>query len=292
MPHPATALSSDPTTRYFEESFWREHFPALTISEATYQKHPQWADHAMLDARIARDGYYHGSEASLKKLAPLLAETVKHFIDRRIPPPFLFIFDEAWAAFSALDGMLSHLLGDQYRIMPDFWVWHLDPQKQEAGWGPHRDKGRRSLAADGTPLSMTVWVPLTDATPLNGCMYMLPASLDPNYNTENELDITCQMPHIRALPALAGEFLCWNQAVRHWGGQASPFAPEPRISMAFEFQRVDIPAFNTPLLDPRALPAFKWRLKLIAKQILQYKHMYALDPEMEAFAKRVIAGKG
>lgn len=71
----------------------------------------------------------------------------------------------------------------------------------------------------------------------------------------------------------------------HWGGRASRLATGPRISAAFEFQRADTPAFNSPLLDPPSrLPSFTERLGLIGKQVLQYRQMYPLAPEVEALA--------
>ena len=87
-----------------------------------------------------------------------------------------------------------------------------------------------------------------------------------------------------ALPATAGSFLAWNQAVLHWGGRASRLATAPRISAAFEFQRADQPAFNRPLLNPARLPSFTERLGLIAKQVLQYRHMYPLSSDVEQIA--------
>jgi len=184
--------------------------------------------------------------------------------------------------------ILGGFLGDDFRILPDFWVWHVDPTKGESGWRPHRDKGRVALNADGSPKSLTMWVPLTQATPMNGCMYILPASRDPGYNTVNESDLKFDYPDIRALPAEPGQVLCWNQSVLHWDSRTSPFASEARISVALEFQRGDITPFNLPLLNPRQLPSFETRLQLIAKQILQYAHMHALTPDQERFARDVL----
>ena len=98
----------------------------------------------------------------------------------------MFLFDEAWAAFYRQHQLIAMFLGSDYQVMPDFWVWHVDPRAGQAGWRPHRDKGRRALAADGSPLSLTMWVPMSEASPLNGCMYILPANRDPVYGTANE----------------------------------------------------------------------------------------------------------
>jgi hypothetical protein len=57
--------------------------------------------------------------------------------------------------------------------------------------------------------------------------------------------------------------------------------------MALEFQRGDIPAYNAPLLDLAAPPTFAERLKLIGKQILQYRHMYGYSDTLTALAENL-----
>ena len=69
-------------------------------------------------------------------------------------------------------------LGKGYRALPDFWVWHVIPSPNAAGWAPHRDRTEATLDRNNMPQSMTVWLPFTDATPLNGYIYVLPAHLD------------------------------------------------------------------------------------------------------------------
>ncbi|MGA0603946.1 hypothetical protein ACO2Q3_24785 [Caulobacter sp. KR2-114] len=276
--------------------FWRERFPALTLPEAT----PSAADPApgaageaderTLAARLAEEGYFQDRNATFARLAPLLGEAVSACAAMDIPPAFIFLFDEAWACFRSLDPMLRRFLGPDYRMLPDFWTWRVDGAAGQAGWGPHRDKGRMSLAPNGAPLSLTVWAPLSAATPLTSCMYVLPANRDPVYNTENEGRWQINAASIRALPGELGDYFCWNQAVLHWGSEASRFAPHPRLSMALEFQRGDIGAFNQPLIPPFAALDLRTRLKLVAKQILQYRHMYPLAARFEALAQQLLAG--
>jgi hypothetical protein len=286
------------TDRVVHQAFWRENFPGLTIGapvparESNGAPGPEALDLAR--RRMLREGYFQETDPTLAALAPALADGVTRLVELDLPPPFLFMFDEAWNAFRALQPMLASLLGDDYWMLPDFWTWHVDPKAGESGWKPHRDKGAMSLAPDGSPLSLTVWAPLTAATPQNGCMYIVPADRDPLYGTANMGQIGCEPAAIRALPVVPGEYLCWNQAVMHWGGQTSPFAPHPRMSMAFEFQRRDARPFNQPLMDPNVYLTFEQRLRLIAKQILQYQHMYPLKPHVreaaEAILRTVVVG--
>lgn len=169
-------------------------------------------------------------------------------------------------------------------------MWNVDPAKDDSGWKPHRDRGYTSLLPGGAPKSLTTWVPLTEATPLNSCIYIVPADRDPNYGTENDRMMQFELPNLRALPAQPGDFFIWNQAVIHWGSRSSPRAPQSRVSMAFEFQRLDTAPFNGPLIPARAALDFESRLRLVARQMLQYRHMYRIYPELERLATELLAG--
>ncbi|HEX3917735.1 MAG TPA: phytanoyl-CoA dioxygenase family protein [Caulobacteraceae bacterium] len=273
--------------------FWLANFPALSITTRLARGvvstiRADEPRRAMWQARMLEEGYLQDRADPLAEYTPRLAEAVEtcHRLD--IPPAFIFLFDEAWECFYALDPMLRGFLGDGYRILPDFWTWRIDPGRGESGWRPHRDKGRRALNPDGSPVSLTIWIPLTEATPQNGCMYLLPANRDPVYGTESEGKWQVDIAKVRALPARPGEFLSWNQAVLHWGGEASRFAPAPRLSMALEFQSGAHAPFNTPLITPLSNLDFPSRLHLVAKQILQYRHMYPLAERFEALARHLL----
>ncbi len=286
-------VASLPLSDVASRSFWEGLFPQLTLcGKAARNVDPDGI--AGLGPplgleRLREEGYLQGRCPALEILVTPLARAVADCRRLNIPPAFIFLFDEAWACFEALDPWLRAVLGSQYRVLPDFWAWHIDPAVQESGWRPHRDKGRVALAADGAPLSLTAWIPLTEAMPQNGCMYLLPANRDPVYNTADEGQWRIEIARIRALPVEPGEFLMWNQAVLHWGGEASRFAAHARISAALEFQRGDIRPFNQPLSEPFANHGFETRLKLVAKQILQYRHMYPLAARFEALAQSLLA---
>lgn len=272
--------------------FWRDHFPDLTISEALPSPVTPPAQAALdtIKKRVTKEGYFDERSPALERMAPRLAESVQKLVALGLPAPFLFVFDEPWNAFRAVDAVIAALLGSDFKMLPDFWAWHVDPKTSEAGWAPHRDRGRVALAPDGSPLAISLWIPLTEATPLNGCMYILPAHRDPVYNTASEHDRSAiDLASIRALPAKPGAFMAWNQAVLHWGAKSSPMAQAPRISMAVEFQRGDSAPMNEPLLDLGRALTFDQRLRLIAKQILQYQHLYPLKPETRAIADAIQA---
>lgn len=277
----------------YSPAFWQAHFPRLSITGhlASWDRDTGRLasdTRRLYTERMLEEGYFQDRSETFAKYAPLLAEAVYTCKHLDIPPAFIFLFDETWKCFYSLTPMLTHFLGENYRVLPDFWTWHVDPAQGEAGWRPHRDKGRMALGPGGVPLSLTIWAPLTEAHPQNGCMYILPANRDPVYNTEREKEWKVDLPLIRALPGQPGDFFCWNQAVLHWGSATSRFAKHPRLSMALEFQRGDIEPFNRPLIPPFSNLTFEDRLKLVGKQILQYKHMYPLAARFEHLARRLL----
>lgn len=267
--------------------FWRSFAPNLHVGaiEAAAPAQAAQSTHR-LQQRMARDGYFSDRDPRLMEMAPALGGAIKKLVQFGLPPVLLWVYDEPWECFRRLRSVIGDFLGPDYKLLPAFWAWHVDPSRGETGWRPHRDN-ERSLAANGTPNSLTCWIPLSDATPMNGCMYIVPAHLDPNYGKPGSVEPIS--PYVvRALPGAPGDFFIWNQAVQHWGSMTSEFGEEPRMSMALEFQRGDIPPFQQPLLDQSALPPFEDRVRMIARQVLQYTHMYRVPEKHVQLAQFLI----
>jgi hypothetical protein len=202
----------------------------------------------------------------------------------KLPTVFAFVYDEFWELAYSLHPIVSAVLGRGYRQLPDLWVWYVEPSNSAHGWGRHRDKNHNTILPDGMPESFSVWIPLSDTTPLNGCMYVVPSIYDPNYPHNLGSYEILNVQGIRALPAKAGSVLGWNENLLHWGGHSSQRANQPRISVGCEFIRGDIKPYNKPIVDPAAPPGFEQRLGLIGKSILQYKQMYALPDQLAEVA--------
>ena len=74
---------------------------------------------------------------------------------------------------------------DIYRYQgPDRERRIVDGKREAAGWAPHRDIGHKSLIDDRRPKSITIWLPLTDATPQN--MLTIDTADDPSFRWQNE----------------------------------------------------------------------------------------------------------
>jgi SAM-dependent methyltransferase len=268
--------------------YWRALCPALHVEGGSGGPAFKVGEVDELVGQLRLEGYVNVPGVLKKSVFEPLRDCIATLHAQGIPLAFAFVYDEFWHAFQGVSRFISAALGEDYLALPDFWVWHLTASEDATGFGPHRDRTQPTLDADNSPHSLTVWLPFSDATPLNGCIYVLPAQHDERFRrrvwdgaNNNRVE---ELQNIRAVPAPGGSFLAWNQAILHWGGRASPRAEGPRTSAAFEFQRGDKPPFNAPLLDPKRVPSFAERLGLIGKQVLQYRHMYPLAPDVERFA--------
>ncbi len=270
--------------------FWEELGPSLAIGgpPAAALTAVDEAGRAELWNELLTDGYFQLPPTVPLAQVARMREAVSALTELRIPAVFAYVYDDFWNLGAQLSGVLGALLGDGFRVLPSFWVWSLDAAAQERGWEPHRDNGYATLLPNGLPRSLTIWVPLVDATPANGCMYVVPAHRDVHYLQRDDSCDVVDVQEVRALPAEAGSVLGWNQALLHWGGRASPRARGPRVSFSFELQRGEDPPFSTPLLDPLRPPPFEARLGLIGQQILQYEHMHDMSAELVEMAKRLV----
>ena len=273
----------------------RDEYPLLfvkTNKNLNYSDIPVRGNSSTRRKKMSIDGYFHEESSLIQYILEIesLVGLIEELDLLKIPPVFAFYTDFSWVIFQSLNDLFSETLGNDFMFLPDFWAWRVDPKKNQAGWAPHRDKvGRSGLFSDGSPKSLTCWVPLTEATPLTGCMYVVPKQYDANYGVECEnkyevLQAACSLQKIRAVPGKPGDIVIWDQTIFHWGAQTSEFAKRPRLSIALEAQSNKIAPFNTPLLNPYGPVEYNLRLRLIGKQILQYKHMYSLSGEQERFA--------
>lgn len=239
-----------------------------------------------LQSVLDREGYLHLLGTHDAAAAGRVAHLVASIHARGLPAVFAFVFDQVWWQAYRMGAVIEAMFGAPYQMMPAFWSWHVSPSAHDAGWGPHRDRNYETLFPDRRPKSLTIWIPFTEATPLNGCMYCVPAHRDPTYGAPNDWEQRFNLHDVRALPGRPGDSFMWNQALLHWGSRSSDLATDPRISMAVEFQRSDVPPFEGFTLAPLTRFTFEQRLALIAMQLLNYRHMYDIDPDIEAFALR------
>ena len=114
----------------------------------------------------------------------------------------------------------------KYLLVPNFWIYYIEPSDSGKGFEPHRDaEYANTIGTDGIPTVLTLWISVTEATPLNSCMYLVPKHRDPQYDQAiRDLETggtQFALEDIRALPTQAGTLSCWDQYVYHWGSRSS-----------------------------------------------------------------------
>lgn len=280
---------TDMFERIATPAYWRALAPAFHIADEAYLslRGAVAAEAcATAEAGIAGDGYAHLRGMDLDAPWDAMASLARRMAEEELDAVFAFVYDEFWRPYFRLDALLRHLLGP-YIFLPDFWAWDVDPRRGGSGWSTHRDRGRAWLRGDGSSVSLTAWIAISEATELNGCIRVVPKTLDPTYGTAYEDTWRFRPEDARALPAMPGDVLVWDPALLHWGGKALPEAPQSRVSMSFEVQRLDVPSERSPLIAPGQIVPFEARLKLIGQKLLHYRHMHAIPPALEALAERL-----
>jgi hypothetical protein len=279
-------LATDP-------DFWRDLNPSMTITEAAQNKPVKAVEIsrsaiAATKEMIVEEGYFKLESFVEPAKLKDLANCVRKLHAENWPETFAFVYDDFWQLFQRTSFVMAELLGREYKQMPNLWMFYLECNSQSRGWVPHRDRMRaKTLDADGYPQSINIWLPLTDATPENGCMYMLPAGYDENYKGDLGVQLVTSLQDIRAVPARAGDFLGWNEAVFHWGGRSSKLAKYPRISMATVYQNGKVDPLEWPLMQPGAIPPFIERVGLISQQFLRFQVQNTYTTSTEILAKEL-----
>jgi hypothetical protein len=280
-------------------AYWQMLMPSFSIDGDGPREviETETMDDTRLDQTLggmAEDGYFQTEPILAEHTILRMRECVEVLRHAHWPPVFTFVYDEFWRVTRgpALVRLLSGVLGPRYRQIPKIWTFHVARGRGGGGWPPHRDGRNR-------PRRLTIWIPLTDATLENGCMYVIPKRLIPPGITESfartkaidTSDMLALLQASRALPARAGSVLGWDFEVIHWGSKTSGRG-ECRVSVVFEFigESEEPGSDELPLLDAQShLPAFSERLKAIARAIRSYEPYEPLMIRYRELARRLAA---
>jgi hypothetical protein len=283
--------------RALDPDHWRHFDPRLTVCATG--RHDVDEAHSLdssevrrLADKLAIEGYFHTDPVLPLSLIQKMQDCVAQLRGEGWPPVFAFVYDEFWTAVrtASLGQLLSAVLGRGYKQNSIVWTYYVAPRKRSAGWTPHADGGGEQR--------LTVWIPLTDATLENGCMYVIPRDLVPDslptdyntYETIKKIELGRLLQCCQALPARAGSMLGWDHNLIHWGSM-SHGSTTPRVSIGVEFLATHVTPsdYERPLLDSASLPTFPQRLHMIAKGILEYKKFEPLMVRYGELAERLMS---
>ena len=96
------------------------------------------------------------------------------------PATFVLLYDETWhLALQSQRCLLQQnsVLHPSMSFNFDVLAWHIDPNQNQVGFSPHRDRQpdtseglKQSFYEDGQAKYVTHWIALTDANPNNSCL--------------------------------------------------------------------------------------------------------------------------
>ena len=260
--------------------FWRKLAPQLTIGERADNHDAIKFDRSVLSAisnTLGQDGYLHLPQQFCRQQTDPVYMGIKALESEGIPAVYIYLFDQPWVLFSRLGQLIRYFLGANFALLPNFWAWNIPARKGASGWPPHQDCQARTRYSDGSGgdilLSLSLWLPLSDATLENGCMSVLPRSNEHHYDMPLDDPADIRSEHGLALPVQAGSVLGWAQDLYHWSNRVTEKAEGPRLSLSFEFQNRAFEPLSEPLLDVHTPPDFETRLRLIKMQFARYRHM-------------------
>jgi tetratricopeptide (TPR) repeat protein len=268
-----------------DQAYWKQLNPDLHICEKKLLGTEQLAfDLDAIDAvkeELRIDGYFRLDKILDASLMESLAQGVTNVWKSGWPTAFAVMYDEYWEIFYSLRNLFSNVLGPNYKQLPNFWCWYIEANRKGKGWGCHRDRpSKNSMKPDGSLDTLTVWIPLTNATVENGCIYVLPINYDRNFPDHLEVSTIADPQSIRALPAERGSVLGWTESILHWGSRSSPRADAPRVSISFSFQRDLADPYETPLFATDVLPTWEERLGLVAQNVVKYHGHDRIDSKI------------
>jgi hypothetical protein len=286
-------LTRDELKKAGRADFWRELSPDSRLSDEPfaelgelYQVSTQ--EVKRLRAQLLSEGYFQSTPLIPKEETEKLASMVSTVVARGFPPLFSMVYDDFWRLIARLEYLIVPLVGSEFKIVPDFWVWRVDGSSGKGGWVAHRDhECDHPFDEQGRPNLVTAWIALTEATLENACMYVLPTCHDAylpdqvaNYSVPPGAE-----HHIRALPAQPGSVLGWNQHLLHWGS-AYRSGP-PRVSLGIYLQRANAgPALTAaPAFRPKGRLGFDERLGMVGRMLVKYRH-YGFSQELESFSRQ------
>lgn len=315
------------------ESFFRELLPSLTFGGTSVPATraipvPHFRSALIQRGFIRQTASETWGDAVPTEIISALHAGVCALSERKLPLSLISVSREAQTIAAALRDLLAMSLGGAHICIGDWAFFYVDAESGGKGWAPHRDRMRHTgaIQADGTPSYVTCWLPLSSASSYTSCLYVVPRSRDPGYETGDEdpavdpeakdatvADSTSSLPKshplsrafstpeawqsIVALPTGRGGLVCFSSRTLHWGSaplavleDEPPRAPRVALSIAFA-----VPEFEQPALARAGAcesPTFTEAAVLAAAQALIYHTQAPLSSEHARACVEVLQGRG
>lgn len=326
-------LSNHNRKEWSGRDFWQAICPHLSIGddaedEESSNKQGETVMILQQEAERRRQGLIQEGYARVDQpLNPILIGKLLRGVEALqsagYPASFIFLFDEAWELAKQSQHIMQQSTHPSNRFNYDILAWYIE----SGGFSPHRDRQPQDAKASFHSASATTtaeeeeeketegaqqnlqakfvthWIALSDATPENSCLYVIPRSYDPGYlegDIETEDPLRRALPdkqafqHIRCLPRPSGTSLLFTHRIIHWGSarEASSTMP-PRVAISFVcsdpgYEKTYLTWFSLPKDNDKESepsnarpisPPFAIRLLLVCAQLLIYYQRFDLPKE-------------
>ena len=287
------SITSENRNEWTRPEFWTSICKNLSIeAEATYSAVPKVADGcptAKYRELLRKRGYAQVNELMPEFLISKLRAGIKQLREHNLPASFILLFDETWQLARVSRQLLEKSTLETNEFQFDILAWCIE----HGGFTPHRDRqpenARSTIGENGDAKFVTNWIALTESSPENSCLYVIPKEHDPGYmdgDSDDQDPLQRALPNkqafqnIRALPREPGQSLLFTHRLIHWGSIKDPDA-SPRIALSFVCSD---PSYEKPYIDPGyftedKMPPFSIRLLLICAQLLVYYQRFDLTTE-------------
>ena len=281
-------------------SYWRRLAPGLHVKDEEYiagvLSHEIALKPAVIEqckAQLIQDGFFTlppealpWANISLKAMRV----GVKRLQRRGWPATLLLAYDEVWALAHQLSHLMAAVSGGCVNSL-DMLAWSVTPALGQSGFAPHRDRQPadvgRSFREDGTARYTTAWIALSEATPENSCLYLVPRQHDPGYDEGDDQSPDAEDPLIRVLrsdaavqamracPLRPGGAVFFTHRAMHWGSKGQLQCTTPRVSVSFGHSD---PTFEPPFFSTAGhslpFPKLSLRCALAAAQLINYHERF------------------
>ena len=284
-----TAVPSGLALAAQSPEFWRRLAPGLTVSDTLPSRVVDRSDTQIDRDRmnLTHEGYVHVKQPGIVAPFAEIAEAMNRIVDAGLPAAFIGVYDEVWAIAAQMQGIMDGMFAGHAAMIPNFWASFSDAG--DAGATAGRRRPGVSLNKDGTPRAVSVWLPITDATTENGCIYVVPADQDRNYGKAPAERADASLQAIRALPASAGDLLIWTGETYTWQScSAKRHEDGPQLALSWEFQDALEAPLGDYLVDSFPYVPFEMRLGIIAEQMPQKATEHLKVPAWKAVTQTLL----
>ena len=297
------------TQKELTSDYWSNLMPHLSVLKKTASKTSTSTstptsttiDHTR---RLLNEGYFTTQLNLPPTLPAKLAQGITQLRNAGWPASFILMYDEAWELSNSASQIMSNLTTNTNN--GDMLAWDIDPNRDEAGFSPHRDRQPIDITSSfhtnadtglpSMPKYSTAWIALTNATPENSCLYVVPKEYDPGYMTG---DVDAMDPlqrclpnkngyqNIMALPVNAGSGVFFSHRILHWGSRGRKGYAIPRMALSIACSTEDFePSYFANPTEQLPYPDLEVRLGLICGQCICYHERFSFNgKQMKLFTK-------